>query len=1318
VSLTSADFDGDGINDLAVGYAIPGGGGLISLQSGKGDAFAPQNNSNTAIVFGVPTVPNFVASGQFLGQMDLVTAAQGDNAVYVFAGNGSGSFASPQFFKVTGPINGMASGRFGSDTQIKSLLIGAGGSQPSVSLYRGSAQGMSLIGTFAVQTPASSFDFDDLDGDGHPDAVMVSGGSVLILHALGPDGSPQMETLSLPFSAVAVVSGFFTHDRGWRRQMAVLDSNSTIHILVHGDFDPQPWASAEIKAMRNALIHGLPNPFLPTHVWPTSDGWIVQESFTGMAPFVAGQVPLLMRTSFFGSGTDEVLAINSQAGQASFISHAPVPLGATTFVAGRQSLLPVSSAPMAAAAMPISVAQSGLIMVSQGSTAPLVAAALTPITFTVNNTTTDTVDAHPGDGVCDDGTNPGGTSCSLRAAVMEVNAEAANAVVQNSTPGPFKISLPKGNIQLTIPGAATTDASTGHLDVNAPVTIAGAGTNATTITQTNPNGDQDRVFLIDALEEQIPGYSVTITGLTITGGHANSKNLPIPQGGAIHWEAGVDGTGSLTLSNVKIANNFATDPADPGVDEGGGLALFNYASTPAAVKISGLLGSIQNNSAINAGGGIALRGAVSLSMTGTTVSGNQALGNGGGLYQEGGGLFFAASNNPVSSPSFIHSSTISGNTAGASGVGVGGGIWTDQSLTINNGSLISGNDAEQSGGGIATDLQGTTEIVAITASTITGNRSAGDGGGIKIQGGSQSNLQLSFNRIFANTATNGLGTGLVNNGNGNVIASDNWWGCNGGPQVPSNGCDQVSGAATVSPAIQLAFSANPNPVLDLTSTTLTAAFQDSNSKFSTNLNTLVNLPVVFSNPINGTLSNETTVTGPTASATATFTPNSSPTAQATVQIDNAIVTVPGTIQVSDFSVSGSPSMQSVNVGTASAGFAIIVAAVNGFSGTVGLAITNSSGLSASLSQSSVTGSGNVTLTVQTGSAAPGTYSIAVTGTSGNITHQVNLQLTIADFSVSISPASQSVVSGTNALYTVTVSSSSGFIGPITLSVTGLPSGSFVFSANVVNLSGQYTSATSTLTANLAVFGNYPITVIGTSGNAARQGTAQLIVDDLAVSVSPASQSVTVGSSAVYSVTVSSSTGLSGPVTLSVNGLTSGTFSFSTNVVNLSGQSHSATSQLTVSEGFGSYNFTVQATSSTGGARVASIQLAVLQIYLTTTTCQNSSSGTNWNGGSCGSTIISNPTGFQVNLTSGGIGPFTVGYSKCATIPAMSSCSAPVFINQQEGVCNPITGVCTAGSGTISVTGTFATNPVLRVTGSASVTARYCLTYQGATYCSH
>jgi len=1103
LSMTHADFYGDGNDSLAIGYGTADGSGVLSLRRAHANGMTPRTDASstvqvnsqspslfasTATVLALPTAPNFLATGQFLGQIDLVTAAQGGNAIYVLAGDGTGNFAAPRSLPVSGPISAMATGRFGSNTQTNSILIGTSGPQPTVSLYRRSASGIALVATYPLQSPASSFDFDDLDGDGCPDAVMVSGGNVLILHATGANGTPQLETLSLPFSAVGVLSGFFTHDRTWRRQMAVLDSNNTVHIVVHGGFDARPWIRAEIKAMRDALVHNLPNPFRRMETGPATDGWKVLESFAGMAGFSnSGQAALFLRTSFLRRGTDEVLVVNSAAGQASLISHTGTQSGAEGFITGEESLLPVPSAPMTAAAMTVSPGQPGLVMLTQNSTEPMVSAPTSPITFTVN-TTADTVDANPGDGTCADASK----QCSLRAAIMEVNAEAAKAVV-----GPFQITLPAGNFNLTIPGRATTDASTGHLDVNAPVTIVGAGASATTITQTNPNGDQDMVFLIDAAEDLTPDYAVTIQGLTITGGHANSANL-LAQGGGIHWQAGANGTGSLTLNSVNIQNNFATDPADAGLDDGGGLALFNTAAVtqPAAVTITGP-STIGNNAAFDAGGGIALKGAVSLTMTGATVTGNRAVGSG---IQQGGGLYFYVANNPPSgkssSPSFIHGSILSNNTAGAGGTGEGGGIWTDQSLTIDRGSVVSGNTGG-TGGGIAIGLQGATDQVTITASTITGNGTGGgNGGGIEVDAGSKANLNLSFNRIFGNTVSGGgAGTGLYNAGSGTPPATDNWWGCNGGPQLPGDLCDQTAGSATVSPWIQLSFTANPNPVLVLSSTTLTAAFQDSNPNFAANLNALVGLQANFSGAVNGSLGASSGVIGSNGKATVLFTPSSGPTAQANVQVDNATVTA--TVGVMDFAISASPTSQTINVGTSTATYQITVGPLNGFSGTVALSCGNSDGLSCGINPSQITASGTATLTIQTGSAAPGSYpNITVVGTTGNVSHQVAVQLNIADFAVSISPTSQTVADGAKATYSVTVSSTTGFNGPISLGVNGLPSGTVAFSPGVVNLAGQSSSANSTLTVTTTASGTYSFTILGTSQtNVTRSSSnAQLTVE--------------------------------------------------------------------------------------------------------------------------------------------------------------------------------------------------------------------------------
>src|SRR5438445_10327441 len=81
-------------------------------------------------------------------------------------------------------------------------------------------------------------------------------------------------------------------------------------------------------------------------------------------------------------------------------------------------------------------------------------------TFTVNSTT-DAVDANPGDGTC----ATAGSVCTLRAAIQEANAHA----------GDDTIDVPAGTYVLAIPpGGETTaalDASVGDLDITANATV-------------------------------------------------------------------------------------------------------------------------------------------------------------------------------------------------------------------------------------------------------------------------------------------------------------------------------------------------------------------------------------------------------------------------------------------------------------------------------------------------------------------------------------------------------------------------------------------------------------------------------------------------------------------------------------------------------------------------------------------------------------------------------------------------------------------------------------------------------------------------------
>ncbi len=100
-------------------------------------------------------------------------------------------------------------------------------------------------------------------------------------------------------------------------------------------------------------------------------------------------------------------------------------------------------------------------------------------------------------------------------------------------------------------------------------------------------------------------------------------------------------------------------------------------------------------------------------------------------------------------------STISGNVAtGSTAGGNGGGIFNQDSLTVED-STLSGNSANNQGGGILSE--GT---LFVYQSTLSGNTALSNGGGISISGGSSGDIENST--ITNNLATSGSGGGLFN----------------------------------------------------------------------------------------------------------------------------------------------------------------------------------------------------------------------------------------------------------------------------------------------------------------------------------------------------------------------------------------------------------------------------------------------------------------------------------------------------------------------------------------------------------------------------
>lgn len=125
----------------------------------------------------------------------------------------------------------------------------------------------------------------------------------------------------------------------------------------------------------------------------------------------------------------------------------------------------------------------------------------------------------------------------------------------------------------------------------------------------------------------------------------------------------------------------------------------------------------------------------------------------------------------------------------------------------------------------------------------------------------------------------------------------------------------------------------------------------------------------------------------------------------------------------------------------------------------------------------------------TGAGGP----FAVTATTGAVSGSASVTVTApaADFSIAATPASQTVKRGGSVVYTVAITRLNGFVGGVSWTVTGAPTGAkLTWSANpATGATATLTVATATSTSAKA----YTLTIKGTSGSLSRTTTAGLTV---------------------------------------------------------------------------------------------------------------------------------------------------------------------------------------------------------------------------------
>src|SRR5947199_497566 len=292
----------------------------------------------------------------------------------------------------------------------------------------------------------------------------------------------------------------------------------------------------------------------------------------------------------------------------------------------------------------------------------------------------------------------------------------------------------------------------------------------------------------------------------------------------------------------------------------------------------------------------------------------------------------------------------------------------------------------------------------------------------------------------------------------------------------------------------------------------------------TTLATVAGTSTVTVTPINGFTGTVTFVAGTVpAACTASFTGAVLSVTCAT-GVSSFSVTVTGTsgslsrtttvpVTVQDFSLTANPASLSI-VASVTSTSTITVNNINGFSGTVALALTSTAPTGCT-----VTLSGSV---VSVNCSPVATFTVTVTGTSGSLSRTVNIQVSGGpDFTLTATPTSITSLATVAGTSTINVVPSGGFTGTVTFSAGAVPAGC------TDSMTGAVLSVT--CTTGVAPFS---VTVTGTSVTPAlvRTVNVPVTVQDFALSAPAITTLATVAGTST--VTVTPINGFSGTVTFS------------------------------------------------------------------------------------------------------------------------------------------------------------------------------------------
>ncbi len=260
-SIAVADFNGDGIPDIAVGAnaATTGGKGYISVLLGNGDG-----TFHAAKTFAALSDNQVIVAAPFVdgGPVDILTVSNsstGTNNALILTGDGKGGFTVGTPFSLGGVINvsALITGDFNGDGKQDIIAAGEIFGVPAFDVYLGNGNGTFNAGTLnPTADTITALGAGDFTGSGAFDlAVVGSDGSVQIFLQDGLGDFSPGAGVNAGKSPSAIAVGDFNGDG--KADLAIANSgDNNVTILLgdgNGNFTPNASPSTGVKPASIAL---------------------------------------------------------------------------------------------------------------------------------------------------------------------------------------------------------------------------------------------------------------------------------------------------------------------------------------------------------------------------------------------------------------------------------------------------------------------------------------------------------------------------------------------------------------------------------------------------------------------------------------------------------------------------------------------------------------------------------------------------------------------------------------------------------------------------------------------------------------------------------------------------------------------------------------------------------------------------------------------------------------------------------------------------------------------------------------------------------